>query len=127
MGISEEASTQSGIKCAKMHIIAYCITGAAAGLAGYFSLMRTYCASYMTGQTMTVDVIIAIVLGGMSVSGGASSKIGAALFGTIMTVVLCNGITLAGLGGEYSQLIRGILFVIVVAISADKSKNAIIQ
>jgi ribose transport system permease protein len=127
MGISQEASTQSGIRCDRMIILSYCITGGAAGCAGFFSLMRTYCASYMTGQTMMIDVIIAIVLGGMAVSGGASSKISAAIFGTIITTVLSNGITLAGLGGEYSQLIRGIIFVIIVAITVDKSKGSIIK
>jgi len=126
MGISEETCIQSGIKTGRLRIIAYMLTGFAAGLAGYFTLLRTGCASYQIGSTMTIDVIIAIVLGGMAVTGGSSSRISAAIYGTLMTVVLDNGIVLSGLGGDAQQMIKGILFIIVVAISTKKDKNAVI-
>ena len=127
MGISEEASIQSGVKTGKMRIIAYMITGLAAGLAGYFTLLRSGSASYTIGQTTTVDVIIAVVLGGMSLSGGETSKISAAVYGSLISVVLDSGIVLSGLGGDMQQLIKGLLFIVVMGISAGKNKNELVK
>lgn len=127
MGISQEASLQSGVKNGKMLILAYVITGLAAGLAGYFTILRTGAAAPSVGQTTTTDVIIAIVLGGMTISGGVTSKISAAVLGTATITVLSSGIVLAGMGGDAQQLIKGIIFIIVVAVSTSRDKNSVIQ
>lgn len=127
MGISNEASTQSGVKIGKMRIIAYMITGLAAGIAGYFTLLRSGSASYTIGQTTTVDVIIAVVLGGMAISGGETSRISAAVYGSLISVVLDSGIVLAGFGGDAQQLVKGLLFIVVMAISIGKNKNVLVQ
>lgn len=127
MGISDECSTQSGVRTGKMRIVAYMITGFAAGLAGYFTLLRSGSASYTIGQTTTVDVIIAVVLGGMAISGGETSRISAAVYGSLISVVLDSGIVLAGFGGDAQQLIKGLLFIVVMAISVGKNKNALVK
>jgi len=127
IGISPEAARQSGVDIGKMKIIAYMITGAAAGFAGFFTLIRSGAASPANGQTMTTDVIIAIVLGGMSISGGATSKISAALIGTLVITVLGNGMVLSGMGGDAQQLIKGIIFIAVVAVSARGNTSAIVK
>lgn len=127
MGISNEASIQSGVKTGKMIFAAYMITGAAAGIAGYFTLLRTGAAAPSIGTATTTDVIIAIVLGGMTISGGASSKISAAILGTIIITILNSGITLSGMGGEAQQLVKGLIFIVVVAVSSSRDKNTIIK
>ncbi|MFA5657968.1 MAG: ABC transporter permease [Oscillospiraceae bacterium] len=127
MGISEEASYQSGVKTGSMRILAYIITGAAAGLGGYFTILRTGAAAPSVGQTITTDVIIAIVLGGMTIAGGATSKITAAVVGTATLTILSNGIILSGMGGDAQQLIKGIIFIVVVAVSTRRDKNSIIN
>lgn len=127
IGISNEASIQSGVKTGKMIFVAYMITGAAAGIAGYFTLLRTGAAAPSIGTTTTTDVIIAIVLGGMTISGGASSKISAAILGTITITILNSGITLSGMGGEAQQLVKGLIFIVVVAVSSSRDKNTIIK
>ena len=127
MGISEEACRQSGVRNNRMKILAYMITGAAAGIAGYFTLLRVGAAAPSMGQTTTTDVIIAVVLGGMTIAGGATSKISAAVLGTAITVVLSSGIVLSGMGGDAQQLIKGLIFIVVVAVSTRRDKNTIIQ
>lgn len=127
MGISEEACRQSGVKNNNMKILAYVITGVAAGITGYFTLLRTGSAAFTMGQSTTTDVIIAVVLGGMAITGGASSKISAAVIGTATTIILSSGIVLSDMGGDAQQLIKGILFIIVVAVSSRREKNAVIK
>ena len=63
----------------------------------------------------------------MTISGGASSKISAAVIGTATTIILSSGIVLSDMGGDAQQLIKGILFIIVVAVSSRREKNAVIK
>lgn len=127
LGVSVEAARQSGVNVKRMQFLAYTLTGAASGLAGFFLMLRTGGAATTTGQTLTTDVIMAIVFGGMSISGGASSKISAALLGTLIVAVLNNGMILAGYGGTTQQLVKGLLFLVIIAVSLKRDKNTIIK
>ena len=63
----------------------------------------------------------------MSVSGGASSKISAAILGTLIVTVLNNGMVMAGFGGDPQQLVKGLLFLLVIAVSTKRDPNVIIK
>ena len=127
LGVSPEAARQSGVGVNKMLFLGYLLTGLAAGLAGFLTMLRTGGASTTTGQTMTTDVIIAIVFGGMSIAGGATSKISAALIGTLIVTTLNNGMVLAGFGGEFQQLVKGLLFLVIIAVSTKRDSNTIVK
>lgn len=127
LGVSVEASRQSGVNVPGMMAFAYALTGTAAGIAGFFLMLRTGGAATTTGQTTTTDVIIAIVFGGMSIAGGASSKIGAAILGTLIVTILNNGMVLAGYGGDAQQLVKGLLFLAIIAVSTKRDANTIIK
>jgi ribose transport system permease protein len=127
LGVSIEAARQSGVNIDRMMILAYVISGVAAGIAGFFMMLRTGGAATTTGQTMTTDVIVAIVFGGMSISGGASSKISAAILGTLIVTILNNGMVLAGYGGDAQQLVKGILFLAIIAVSMKRDSNVIVK
>lgn len=127
LGVSPEAARQSGVGIDKMIFCGYLLTGFAAGLAGFLTMLRTGGATSTTGSTMTTDVIIAIVFGGMSIAGGATSKISAAVLGTLIVTVLNNGMVLAGYGGELQQLVKGILFLIIIGISTKRDANTIVK
>lgn len=126
LGVSPEAARQSGVNVDRMIVLGYLLTGFAAGLAGFFSMIRTGGASTTTGTSMSTDVMIAIVFGGMSIAGGATSKISAAVLGFLIVTVLNNGMILAGFGGELQQLVKGLLFLIVIAVSTKRDANTII-
>jgi len=127
IGVSPEAARQSGTNLNHRIVLAYAISGVAAGIAGFFLMLRTGGATTTTGSTITTDVIIAIVFGGMSIAGGATSKISAAILGTLIVTVLNNGMVLAGYGGDAQQLVKGIAFLVIIAISTRKDSNLIIK
>ena len=127
LGVSVEAARQSGVGVKQRIFLAYTITGIAAGFTGFWLMLRNGGAATTTGSTTTTDVIISVVFGGMSVSGGATSKISAAILGTLIVTVLNNGMVLAGYGGDPQQLVKGLLFLIVVAVSTRRDSNTIIK
>lgn len=127
LGVSVEASRQSGVGVDKMIFLGYLLSGTAAGLAGFLTMLRVGGATQTTGMATTNDVIVAIVFGGMSISGGATSKISAALLGMLIVTTLNNGMVLAGYGGELQQLVKGILFLVVIAVSTKRDTNTIVK
>jgi ribose transport system permease protein len=127
LGVSWEAARQSGVSPKVRIFQAYTLSGFAAGITGFFLMLRTGGAATSTGSTMTTDVIVAIVFGGMAISGGASSKITAAMLGTLIVTILNNGMVLAGYGGDAQQLVKGLLFLVIISISTSRDPNVIIK
>lgn len=117
---------QSGILIARNTIISFLITGMGAGLAAYLLLIRTGSVSSQTGASYGFDTMIAIVLGGMPISGGARSRITAALVGGITLTLLNNGLVLLGVSIGYLQIVRGALFVGVLVLSGLKTRSKIL-
>lgn len=117
VGSSEIVATQSGINVRKIKITGYVISGLAAGLAGLYTLLRTAVALPATGNLFEFDVIIALVLGGMPISGGPESRIRSAVIGTLLLTVLTNGMTLWGIAEYPQEITKGVAFLVVLAIS----------
>lgn len=120
IGSREEASYQSGIKVNKYKIGCFVLSGAVAGLVGFFYLVRAASASANTGSGFEFDVLLAMLLGGMPISGGSSARFRSVIIGSLIMTILSNGMILWGLDSVLQQLIRGIIFLVSVSISFDR-------
>lgn len=121
IGSGVEATRQNGISVTRHKIIAFIISGGMAGLCSFFVLTRTGAASTATGSFFETDVLIALILGGMSLDGGSGSKIRSAVIGSIILAVLSNGMVLWGINEHFQQLIKGIIFIIAVWLAAKNN------
>ena len=70
VGGNEEATRLSGISVKKIKYIVYSISGFLSGLAGIVLLARINSGAPKSGDGYEMDVITAVVLGGVSISGG---------------------------------------------------------
>ena len=71
-----------------------------------------------------MDVIISIVFGGMPVSGGSRSKIYSAVVGALSMTLLSQIMLMLNLNSGISQMVKAIIFILVVYISmSDNRKN----
>ncbi len=121
MGGNEEAAALSGVRIRPIKMLVYGINGFFAGLAGIVWLSRLNSGQPVTGNGFEFDVISAIVLGGVSVSGG-EGDIPGALLGVLIIGLLNNGLVIVGTS-EYVQLIiKG--FVLLFAVLLDSLKKA---
>ena len=103
------------------------ISGLLCGLAGFFSLVRTCTASSKTGDAFEFEVLLAVLFGGMPLSGGGSVKFRAAIVGSIAMAVMQNGMSLMGIDGLTQQLVQGIILIVVVVISFDRKNTVVIK
>ena len=92
--------------------------GVGVALAALISMLSTKTVSSGTGGVVGTNIMVALVLGGMPLSGGPRSRISAALIGSLIITVLNNGLTVLGLSIDIIQLIRGVIFLVVVFITS---------
>ena len=71
------------------------------------------------------NIIISIVFGGMPVSGGARSKIYAAVIGAFSMTLLNQIMLMFNLNSGVGQMVKAVIFILVVflAMSDNKNKN----
>jgi ribose/xylose/arabinose/galactoside ABC-type transport system permease subunit len=117
IGGNEEAARFSGLNVSWIKLRTYALSGLAAGIAGMVSVGRFGTASSSTGTGYELTVIAAAVVGGASLIGGRGTALGA-LFGTLVIMLIENGIIILRLEQEYRLVIIGLA--IIVAVSLDR-------
>lgn len=118
LGGNPRSASQSGIKADRIMIKAFLVGGVAIGLAAVFVMLQTKTITQATGGSLGNDMMVAVVLGGMPISGGSKSKISAALVGSATITILNTALTVLGLTVGYIQIVRGILFLTVVFVTS---------
>ena len=125
IGANEKATEYSGIKTTKWKVLAYSFFGICVSVASLFLMARTGAAGKGTGNGYAMDIMVALLLGGMPLSGGMKSKISSSLIGAFTYVVLSNGLTLSGVDITYVYVIKALVFLGVILITCRK-KNGIL-
>ena len=118
MGGNRISAKQSGINDKKMQVLTFLISSVGIALAAFILIIRTRTIGSQTAGSTGTDVMIALVLGGMPISGGPKSKISAGLVGALIVTVLNSGLTMIGLSTGVIQIVRGIVFIIVVLVAS---------
>ena len=118
MGGNIISAKQSGIDTVKTTVKVFIMSALGVALAAFLLLLRTRTASASTAGTVGTDVMVALVLGGMPLSGGPRSKISAGLVGAVTITVLNSGLAIMGLTTGQIQITRGLVFIVVVLVSS---------
>jgi rhamnose transport system permease protein len=79
VGSSPEAAKMAGIPSARLVILAFVVSGALAGLAGFMYLSRIGTITTRAAQGLELQVVAAVVVGGVNIFGGSGTIIGALL------------------------------------------------
>ncbi len=127
VGASKEAAKQSGVQVAKTRLMAFGLCGLLCGLVGFFTLIRACTASSSTGNALEFDVLLAVLFGGMPLTGGWPVRFRSAVIGSVAMAVLKSGMSLAGIDGLVQQVVQGVILVIVVALSFDRKNASVIK
>ncbi|MBR1692733.1 MAG: inner-membrane translocator [Lachnospiraceae bacterium] len=113
----------TGISISKYSIIAFVICGIGVGLGAFLSLVYAPTLTRNTASSVGMDVIIAIVFGGMPVSGGARSRIYAAVIGAFSMSFLSQIMIMFSLNSGVGQMVKAMIFLLVVFVAAGERKR----
>lgn len=126
VGGGERVAVLTGIKVAQVKILMFTLLGLLCGIAGTLQGARVFAATAQLGVGLELDVIAAVVVGGTPLTGGVGSIQGTIL-GALITVILSNGMNMIGVDPYLQNIVQGIVLVLAVFITIDRSKIGIIK
>ena len=111
----------SGIKYNTYAILGFLLAGVGVGIGAFMTLVYTPSVTTTTGGDIGMNIMVAIVFGGMPISGGARSKIYAAVVGGFSYIVLNNILDLlidSTSGYGITQIVSAVFFLIIVYVAS---------
>ncbi|HEV8687926.1 MAG TPA: ABC transporter permease [Gaiellaceae bacterium] len=122
LGANREAARYSGIPVTRARIAVFGLSGLLAGIAGlvYVGFFGSSRADAADGSLL--DVVTAVVLGGVDIFGGSGSMVGVVL-SVLLVAELRNGMQLDNIGGDTQNIVIGVL--LLAAILAGNAIRAL--
>ncbi len=127
IGGNETVAALSGVNTRKYIILSHILLGLCASVASIFSVAKSGAVAANSGAGLELDVLVALVLGGMPLSGGCRARIRAAVLGALTVTALQNGLTLVGVDASIVEGITGVLFIVCVAFTFVRKPGDIVK
>ncbi len=127
IGAGEKAARFSGIRTDLTKFLVFVFSGAITGFAAFLNVVKVGSITATAGNQLETQILISLVLGGFPISGGAKVRFYNIIIGTLIFSVLNNGLVMLGLDTAAQQLIKGIIFVMVVAATIDRKSSQVIK
>ena len=115
IGNNPVAAEFSGVRVLRIKLILFCLTGIMSGIAAVLLTSRLGSTRPSIAQGWELEVITMVVLGGVSILGGAGSIIGVVLAAFIMGLVTF-GLGLLNVPGIVMSIVIGGLLIAVIAL-----------
>lgn len=116
VGSNASAAEVSGINVKNIKLMVYMIMGVLAGLGGAIQVSVYASAMPDMQQGGEMDVIAACVIGGVSMSGGRGTVVGA-LLGSLILATIAKALPLVGIDALAQNTIKGVLILAVVVVN----------
>jgi ribose transport system permease protein len=126
IGGNETAAALGGINVLLFKVLAHFMLGISIGIASLFSVARSGAVTAASGGGVALMVMLALILGGVPVSGGKDTKMIAVIIGAFTINVLSNGFLLIGLDQFAVEGITGAIFILVLVLTFKRIKGTVI-
>jgi rhamnose transport system permease protein len=121
IGSSPEAARLAGVQVGRRLLFAFVLSGALAGLGGVLYTARFGTVDAAAGSGLELNVVAAVVVGGVAVFGGSGSVYGAAL-GALLLTTIGSALAVLNINQFWQQAVVGAL--ILLAIGIDRAVAA---
>ena len=122
IGGSMDAAVRSGVPVDRRVIAIYILSAATSGVAGFLSTLRFTAGSAVIGDPLLLSSIAAVIIGGVSLFGGAGTVIGTVI-GALIIAVLTTGLVMLNVEAFWQFIVVGT--VVIVAVLIDQSRDLI--
>lgn len=124
IGVNRKAAWLSGINVDRYLVIAFTLSGLAAGIAAFMTSVRIGGLGSSTGN-YEVDALIGLTIGGMPLTGGSKASMRAAVIGALSLTVLNNILVIWGVNADFVNVIKGLVFLALVLISSRQKTGVV--
>lgn len=115
IGGNARATALCGVPVVRLKTLAYVLSGLTAGIGGLVLAARLSAVSPGVGNNIQFDVILAVVLGGASLTGG-SGRLEKSMLGALIAGMILNYLTIKGIPGPYQTAVNGLLILAAVVV-----------
>ena len=117
----------SGINAKKLTVLSFALAGIGIGLAAFAMIVETPTLSSSSGSTVGMNMLIALVFGGMNMNGGPESRMYSALLGAFSMALLDSFMNIFVTGSWYLQIVKGALFIAVVTLFSVGNRSRVLK
>jgi ribose transport system permease protein len=114
MGGSAEAAYTTGLPVTRLKISVYLLGGVCAALAALALTLETGSGNPRSGDSMTLDSVVAVVLGGTRLSGGQGGIVGT-IIGVAILRLIRPIVSFSGIDSDYQTLLNALIIMIALA------------
>ena len=123
LGGNRQAAIQNGLRVVRLDLGLYAIAGATAALAGIIYTARVGAGQVQAGgAATTLNVVTAVLIGGVSLFGGLGTITGVAL-GALLLSTVDNALIVAHVPPDYNNIIVGAILIGAVGIDHLRRKR----
>lgn len=115
IGSNPDAARVSGLPARRDVFLAFTLCGALAGLAGFMFLVRFGNITVTAAQGLELQVVAAVVVGGVAIAGGSGSMIGAFMGVLLIEILQQSLLRWAEISEFVKDAILGLLILLAVA------------
>lgn len=127
IGKNESAAIFSAVRTRSLKVLAFAISGFAAGLAGTVIIAQAGAASPTgLGSDLLLPAIAAALIGGTSISGGVVNPL-TVIFGALTVALVPIATTAIGIDAQAQSLVYGVVIIAVVALTMSRNKASIVK
>ena len=123
LGGSREAAERVGLPVRRLELLVFAIAGGLAAVAGMTQVVFFRNANPGALSGSELDVIAAVVLGGVSVTGGRGS-VGGALLGLTFVTVMTTSLVMLGIPAAWQKVFVGVALLLGISLVASRIARA---
>lgn len=126
IGGGEVVARLSGVPVRRYKLYAFAVSGFLAGLGGIFLTSRLSAGSPEATSNLALQSIAAVVMGGTALTGGVGG-VHRTMIGVLVISILENGLTGMGVSPFERLIVQGLVVIIAVAMTIDRSKLTVLK
>ena len=126
IGCGELAALASGIRVDRYKIAAYAVSGLLAAAAGLIFAARLAGGGPNVAEGFLLPAIVAVLVGGTSLSGGVGGVLNTVI-GTLIVAVIRTGMVYLEVPAQSQQFVFGLMLIVAIALTIDRSKLATVK
>ncbi|NMC80511.1 MAG: ABC transporter permease [Chloroflexi bacterium] len=126
VGINFRSSLYSGINEKRIKLLSYAFCGFCAGLAGLVASSNIKTSdAHNIGQTIELDAILAVVIGGTVMGVGGRFSLLASLIGAIVIQAITTSMYAIGVPAFALQAVKSVVVIFVILLYSEQVRNLI--
>ncbi len=126
VGAGELAAVASGLSVHKVKIMAFALSGAFAAIAGLMFSVKLSGGDANLANGFLLLAIVAVLVGGTPLTGGVGGVVNTAI-GTLIVMVIRAAMVYLEIDATQQQMIFGIVLIVAIALTIDRSKLRIVK